>query len=164
MTFAAIGACVVTHVFHNPKYGHIDEVCHLDSLANNHFHKLLGAGNHHYSVKRQRLKHGQRYVARSRWHIHKHVVYVFPDYIRPELRHNAADYRSAPHNRVGFVRQNEVYAHYLRAVCRNARIYTLFRHGNFFVQSECLRNRRSRNVGVQHCRVFVPALRHYGKQ
>ena len=146
----AARALDIAHVLHEREHGNVHHACHVHGFFHDHTHKLLGRGDDHDAVHRDRLKHRQRNVARSRRHIDEHHVHIAPEHVRPELLDGARDDRPAPDDGVGFVLQQQVHAH-----DRNARLahhgedalIGAFRAG---MEAKRLRNRRAGDVRVQN--------------
>ena len=84
---------------------------HLHRLGDDHAHQVLGRGDHHNAVNGEGLEHGEGHVAGSRGHVHKHIVYISPDHVAPELLDGTGDDGAPPDHRVGLVLGEQVEAH-----------------------------------------------------
>ena len=113
VAFAAVGTLVVAVILYQTQDGNGHHVGHIHRLGNDHGHQLLGGGDHHDAVNGQRLEHRQGYVAGSRGHIHKQVVYVAPRHIGPELLDHVGNDRSPPDNRVGLMLHEHIQGDHL---------------------------------------------------
>ena len=103
VALAAVGALEIAHILNNAENGDLHHLSHFDRLFNDHADQLLGRGDNYNAVERNALENSQRNVAGSRRHIYKHVVYVVPKYVRPELLYRSRYHWRAPYNGVGVV-------------------------------------------------------------
>ena len=123
---AAVRAAKVGIVLHEAQHGNVHHVRHFHGLRHDHGHQILGRGNDDHAVHRQALEHRQGYVTGSGGHIHKQIVHVLPDHVRPELLHRAGDDRTAPNHRVGGVVQQQIDGHDLNARAGQRRVQAAF--------------------------------------
>ncbi len=112
---AAVRAFDIAHVFNDAQDFDVHLVCHLDSFFNYHRHEFLRGSDDDYAVQLDGLKHRERHVARSRRHIHKHIVHVIPHDVRPELFDHAGNDRAAPNDRIRLVVEEKVGGHNFHA-------------------------------------------------
>ena len=110
MHLAALVALEAGHVLHQTQHRHVHHLRHAGGLFDDHLHQLLRRGDEDDPVHRQGLEEGEGHIARSRRHVHEHIVHIAPHDVRPELLDRAGDDRAAPDHGVGLVFQEQVEA------------------------------------------------------
>ena len=164
MLLPAVRALEIAVVLYQAQDGHIQQPGHFDRLGDNHGHQILRGGNHHNAIHRQRLKNGEGYVSGSRRHIHEEVVQIAPYHIGPKLLHDPSDDGPPPDHRVGLMLCKEVEAHNLHPALGVSGIDTKLRALCLGVNTECLGDRGSSDVGVQNTDPLAHILHRAGQR
>ena len=147
---AAVRADRIAHVLHNAENGHVHHFGHLDGLSHDHAHQLLRAGHDDDAVHRQGLKNGQRHIAGSRRHVHKHEVHILPQDLLPELLDSPGNDRATPYHGGLLILQQQVDGHQLDAGAALHRVDGVFGAGGRAMDAEQLGDGRAGDVGIQH--------------